>query len=473
MRRRSAPRSAAQLELRPEFLARPGRRAVVLGGLLGGVVTGALAGCSGNSSGETGGKTVLTIGDEPTPDQAANLKIYRDNVASFQAAHPDVVLKTEQTTWDAQTFQTKLAGGTLPDVLSVPFTEGRSLAQAGQVADLGDVLESTGLAAKLNPQTLRIGQASDGRTFGVPVAAYSMGLALNRALFRQAGLDPDRPPATWDEVRAAAAQITQRTGVPGFGQMTSDNTGGWVLTAQTYSRGGSVVDEDGGRTTLAGPTRDALDLLHRMRFTDGSIGANALYDHPGAAEAFAAGKFAMYVIAPDVYTAIVVNSGFPAQDFGSGPLPQGGATPAGTLAGGTLQVVSPRADDARRKAAVQWIEWLYLRQYTSQEQAVDTAQAAADSGGAVGLPGLSVLSDESYAQYQRWIEPYVNVPVANFTAYAQALPTIPILPEPAKNAQAVYAALDPVVQSVLTRSDADPAALLKAAGTTIDAQLAR
>ena len=35
-------------------------------------------------------------------------------------------------------------------------------------------------------------------------------------LFEQAGLDPDNPPTTWDEVREAAKTITEKTGKAGF-----------------------------------------------------------------------------------------------------------------------------------------------------------------------------------------------------------------------------------------------------------------
>ena len=56
-------------------------------------------------------------------------------------------------------------------------------------------------------------------------------LHYNRDLFTQAGLDPDKPPTTWDEVRAAAKQIADEDRRGRLRPDGQDNTGGWQLTA--------------------------------------------------------------------------------------------------------------------------------------------------------------------------------------------------------------------------------------------------
>ena len=42
------------------------------------------------------------------------------------------------------------------------------------------------------------GRTSDGKVVAIPTAAYAQALHYNRALFTQAGLDPNKPPTTWD-----------------------------------------------------------------------------------------------------------------------------------------------------------------------------------------------------------------------------------------------------------------------------------
>ena len=42
----------------------------------------------------------------------------------------------------------------------------------------------------------------DGKTYGVPTNNETMALIWNADLFSQAGLDPESPPATWDDLIA-------------------------------------------------------------------------------------------------------------------------------------------------------------------------------------------------------------------------------------------------------------------------------
>ncbi len=78
-----------------------------------------------------------------------------------------------------------------------------------------------------------------------------------------------------------------------------------------------------------------------------------------------------------------------------------------------------------------------------------------------------------YSTYQSWIKPYVNVPLANFVPYTKVATDQKIVPEPPVKAQEVYAALDPVVQTVLGNEKADIPALLTKAAATVNAKLGR
>ena len=44
----------------------------------------------------------------------------------------------------------------------------------------------------------------DGKTYGLPIAASARAMYYNKDLFEKAG--STRPPATWDELKAAAAR---------------------------------------------------------------------------------------------------------------------------------------------------------------------------------------------------------------------------------------------------------------------------
>ena len=62
-------------------------------------------------------------------------------------------------------------------------------------------VEALPYAERFNPNVLAVAQDADGKVYGVPFAAYGIGLHYNRQLFEEAGLDPDAPPTTWAEVR--------------------------------------------------------------------------------------------------------------------------------------------------------------------------------------------------------------------------------------------------------------------------------
>src|SRR5258708_19591706 len=72
----------------------------------------------------------------------------------------------------------------------------------------------------------------------------------SKKLVTKAGLDPSTPPKTWDDFRAYAKQIAA-TGVPGFIELTKENTGGWHLTNWIYTGGGDLETGSGGKTTPA------------------------------------------------------------------------------------------------------------------------------------------------------------------------------------------------------------------------------
>lgn len=457
------------------------RLALRSGAAVGAVValTLTLAACSSGSDASSGSgsqKVTIAVADRPngTASQAALRKQYDANVAAFEKANPNITLKPSTTVYDATTFQTLLAGGNLPDVMSVPFTEAKSLIANKQVADLTTALKNTGVRKIMNKTTTKLVQDAKGDVYAVPTAAYSIGLVYNRALFTKAGLDPNKPPTTWADVRTDAKKITDATGTAGYGQMATDNTGGWMFTAISYSYGGRIENAAGTKSTFDNAkSTTALQTIQKMRWDDGSVSSNALYNQPKIYQDFAAGKIGMMVSAPDAYTTTVVEDGMSSADFGVGPMPQGGGSTNGTMTGGTIQIVSPKATEAQQEAAVKWINFNYLRQYDDQKTAVSVAKGAVASGNAVGVPGLSVVSSGTNQTYLGWIKDEVNVPSANFQPYVDTLSTMPVAPEPVKDAQEVYAALDSVIQSVLTTKSADVPTLLKQASATVDSKLGR
>ena len=428
----------------------------------------------GSSGSSASGPVTITVGNRPTADQKASRTVFDKQVSDFEKANPDITIKDSTTEYDPQTFQTLLAGGNLPDVLSIPFTEPPTLIARKQLADITAQVNQVGLQNTLNPTTLAIAQDSAKRIYGVPTAAYAVGLNYNRKLFTQAGLDPDSPPQTWDQVRTDAKIIAQKTGATGFAQMSNNNCGGWMFTAMTYAFGGSLESADGSKATFADTSAaaNALQLLHTMKWDDKSMGKQNLYDCDSIQQDFAAGKVGMYLKAPDDYTNLVVQYGMDSADFGAAGMPAYQGSTRRTLTGGSVSVVSPKATDAQKLAGVKWIQYSSLRRYTNQAEAVAEAKAAKADKAPVAVPGLSVVSQQAYDTYFTWVKPYNNVPVSNFTPYLNAQQGQTITAEPKNQAQKVYAALDSLIQKVLTDQKADIPSLLQKAQSSVTAQIA-
>ncbi|HEY0475209.1 MAG TPA: extracellular solute-binding protein [Kribbella sp.] len=415
----------------------------------------------------------ITVGNRPKPDKPADVATFDRNVKKFMADHPNITVKSTETAWDAQTFQAQVAGGSLPTVMSISFTEPLNMIPNKQLPDITDELKLVDLTKDLNPDTLKMVSDDKGRIYAVPFDGFSVGLAYNRALFKQAGLDPDKPPTTWDQVRQYAKQITDKTGKAGYAQLTKKNTGGWMLTTMTYSMGGTVQSADGKKSTFNdAPTKKALQLIKDMRWTDNSMGTNFLYNQEEVRQDFAAGKIGMVLQAPDAYDMAVKNFGMKPADFGEGALPQDGG-PYGTLTGGSVKMINPKSTKNEIVAALKWIKSQEFDKYTNQAVAIQNAKDAIADKGFVGRPGITPLSQATYDQFNKWREPYNNVPIKQFQGYVDSTKSLKLLPEPSNKAQEVYALLDPVVQQVLTQKDADINKLVSDAASKIDARLAR
>jgi ABC-type glycerol-3-phosphate transport system substrate-binding protein len=450
-------------------------RRVLVAGIAAAATIGALAGCSATPADEAdAGKIELRVATFPPGADAAAYEAFAAQEKQFEDDHPDIDIIGVEYEWEGPTFAVQLAGGSLPDVFTVPFTDSKTLLENGQLMDVTAEIDELGYTDSFNPVILDGVTGSDGKIYGFPRQAYAMGLHYNRDLFEQAGLDPDAPPTTWEQVREYAKQIAEKTGKAGYAQMAMNNTGGWQLTAQTVARGGRTqTDEQDGSATSTidnDATRATLQFLHDLRFEDDSFGSKVDLDWGTINQEFAAGNIGMYTSGSDVYTALVRDFGMNPDSYGLGVVPTEGADP-GTLGGGDIAVVSPTVDEATKAAAVTWIDWYYMQKLLDEDAAVTDAKTLSDSGQAVGTPVLPVLSRELYEESLGWIEQYINVPRDQMAPFIDSIWDQTPVGEPKKKTQEVYALLDTVVQSVLTDENADIDALLAQAQTDAQAKL--
>ena len=376
---------------------------------------------SASAAAENVAITVVSL--KPGSEQTA-FDAFDAQVKQFEDANPNIDVTSQEYEWTGPTFAAQLAGGTLPDVFTIPFTDGKSLIEQGQLADISAEVAQLPYASKFNPNVLAAGQDASGKTFAIPTAAYGIGLQYNRKLFEAAGLDPNKPPTSWDEIRAAAKAIAQKTGQAGFSQMTQSNTGGWMLTTLTYAMGGRMQTTADGKTTSTianAGTKEALETLKSFRWGDESMGSNFLLDWGGINAEFAAGKIGMYMGGSDVYTSLKQQNSIDPDSYGLAALPLTGNAGAGLLGGGTLVAVNPKASDAERAAAVKWIDFYYMQKLLDQDAAVTDAKTLSEAGQPVGTPSLPIFDKATLDQSLTWIKDYINVPLDQMQSFQNGI----------------------------------------------------
>jgi multiple sugar transport system substrate-binding protein len=433
-----------------------------------GVSALALTACGSNTDESAGGKTRITVNCMPPKSAKTDRAFFEEDVASFEKQNPDIDVVPHDAfpCQDPKTFDAKLAGGQMEDVFYTYFTDARHVVDIGQAADLTPYLEESRSYGTLQKQ-LRDIYTVDGKVYGIPRTGYSMGLIYNKALFEKAGLDPGKPPTTWAEVRTAAKRIAGLgDGTVGYADYSAQNQGGWHFTAELYSQGGDVVSADGKRATIDTPEgRAVLQTLHDMRWTDRSMGSKQLLVINDAQQMMGSGKLGMYLAAPDNIPILVKEKGADYEDIAIAPMPGGRAT----LVGGDGYMVSKKASPAQIRAALKWLDHMFL---TPGDGFLGDYARAKKHDAPVGLPEPRLFTGAADAEDQRVKKANANVPVGNYQSFLDGNQRLDMKIEP-PHAQQIYSVLDGVVSAVLTKEDADIDRLLKDASGKIDGILAR
>ncbi|MCD9899287.1 sugar ABC transporter substrate-binding protein [Streptomyces sp. MT29] len=430
-------------------------------------VTG-LAACNSEGESAADGRTRITVNCWPQPSAKIDHQRFDEDVKTFEKQNPDIDITAHDAfpCQDPKTFDAKLAGGQMEDVFYTYFTDTERVVSINQAADITEYVKDL-KAYKDIAQPLRDAYTVDGKIYGVPRTNYSMGLLYSKALFTKAGLDPEKPPATWPEVQAAAKKIAGLgNGTVGFAEYSAQNQGGWHFTAHIYSQGGSVVSEDGKKATVDTPEGKAvLQNLKDMRWRDNSMGAKQLLIINDTLQMMGSGKLGMYLAAPDNVPRIVKEAGGKYEDLAFAPMPGG----KGTLMGGDGYMFNKKATPEQIKAGLKWLEWTFL---TPGQGYMNNYARAAEDKSPVGLPEPRLFTGATDAKDQELKKASANVPVENYQAFIDGGQQLDMKLEP-KHGQQIYAVLDGAVSAVLTKKDADIDQLLKDAQSKIDGILTR
>jgi sn-glycerol 3-phosphate transport system substrate-binding protein len=141
----------------------------------------------------------------------------------------------------------------------------------------------------------------DRSVFAVPFHNSTPLLYVNVEHFKEAGLDADRLPQTWDELTAAALKLTKREGdkVTRWGIMIPSDYDylGWMMSALTMSNGGRYYNEEfGGEVYYDTPTMLGALTFWNDLVTKHKVHPAGVQKGPAVSTAFLSGNVSMMLL---------------------------------------------------------------------------------------------------------------------------------------------------------------------------------
>jgi hypothetical protein len=176
----------------------------------------------------------------------------RELITKFEQANQGIKIKLEVTTADGlpQRVLTSLQSGAAPDVIDVQHAWVNGYAQNGLVQPVDDVLKDRDdyIPASLDYSTW------NGKLWAIPYRIETHAIIYNKGAFKDAGLDPAKPPQTWDELVAAAKTLSKGK-VAGFAITGGGEVGNTIFRSLPFiwMNGGDFISADGKKAIVNEP----------------------------------------------------------------------------------------------------------------------------------------------------------------------------------------------------------------------------
>lgn len=264
---------------------RPGRTVAALAASAAALL--AFSACaSGSAAGDDGGDVTIDYAIWDQNQQPAMEEI----AAAFTKEHPNVTVDIQLTPYKEYftKLQTAVSGGAGPDVFWMNGPNFQLYASNGVLAPLDD----EGIEASDYPQGLIDLYTYDGSLYGAPKDFDTVALWYNTELFDAADVEYPSADWTWDDLKAAAAELTDpAAGVYGI---TATQYGQENFYDSIAQAGGEVVSADGTETGYGSPEAlEGITLWTDLIDAGSSPSAQQMTD-TSPEDFFLSGKAAMF-----------------------------------------------------------------------------------------------------------------------------------------------------------------------------------
>ncbi|MBB5377973.1 multiple sugar transport system substrate-binding protein [Deinococcus metalli] len=243
-----------------------------------------------------------------------------------------------------------VAAGNAPDVVVIDIRTSTQRAARNQNTDMSQY-GADKLGGSYFPQLWATGRYN-GKQYALPFVTDTRVLFYNKAAFKEAGLDPNKPPRTWDDLWAYAAKLDKKDGDrwtrmgfhPNFGDFGYQ---GWVNNA-----GGYLFDKNNENPTMTSAA--AVQTLAWFKKWNDKYGANNVAAFKasfggGTQDEFMSGKVPMVVRNGNYLSTLARNA--PDLQFGMVSVPtMDGKTSDTTTWGGGFNIEIPRGSKHPKEA---------------------------------------------------------------------------------------------------------------------------
>jgi sn-glycerol 3-phosphate transport system substrate-binding protein len=212
-----------------------------------------------------------------------------------------------------------------------------------------------------------------GKTWGVPFQRSTVVMYYNKDLFKEAGLDPNSPPQTWADLKAAATTLTKKDAsgkVTQWGvQIPSSGFPYWLFQTLTTTNDAVLANEAGTQVKFDDP-KVIEALQYWVDLGKAGIHPPGVVEWGTTPKDFFEKKVAMMYTTTGNLTNVKANAKF---DFGVAMIP--GNKRKGSPTGGGNFYIFKKATPAQQEAAFRFIKWV-TQPERAAEWSMDTGYVA-------------------------------------------------------------------------------------------------
>ncbi|ABX31445.1 extracellular solute-binding protein family 1 [Petrotoga mobilis SJ95] len=305
------------------------------------------------------------------------IALIEDIVSDFEEAYPDIKVNAQYSGSYPETLNKLIAGvqsGNAPHIVQIYEIGTRLMIDSGVIVPVQDLLDqddSYDVGVLLEP--ILNYYKVDGKLYSMPFNSSTALLYYNKTLFEEAGLDPNRPPQTYEELLEYSRILTKKDSRGNTVQYgLTWPTHSWIIEQLMAAADAPLVNNDNGRTARATEAvfnseagLKIFELFDQLN-KEGLILNTAREDWNAAGQNFVSGRAAMnFFSTSDVK---VFQEGLESNGYELGtaflPVPDISVSGGPVIGGASLWLIDGHTDEETKAA------WEFLKFVNREDQQI-------------------------------------------------------------------------------------------------------